>query len=239
FGDGPDGHSLWPSFTNVPNEFLESYFPLRIETYETIPDSGGAGKNRGGNGLRIGYRLLEPGEVSIHDDRWLTYPWGVNGGLPGARSRKRLVRKDGTEELLGSKVDRVRVEEGDLLLYDTWGGGGCGDPLEREVERVRFDVEAGLVTPQGARSYGVVVRDDLTVDGKATEALRAQMRTERGPVPLFDRGFESIEELKARCLDETGLAPPEQPRFADRALARKSAAATVATPKRKVKRKAA
>ena len=89
FGDGPDGHSLWPSFTNVPNEFLESYFPLRIDTYETIPDTGGAGKNRGGNGLRIGYRFLEPGEISIHDDRWLTYPWGVNGGLPGARSRRR------------------------------------------------------------------------------------------------------------------------------------------------------
>ena len=53
-GDGPDGHSLWPSFTNVPNEFLESYFPLRIEAYETITDSGGAGYNRGGNGLRMG-----------------------------------------------------------------------------------------------------------------------------------------------------------------------------------------
>jgi N-methylhydantoinase B len=217
FGDGPDGHSLWPSFTNVPNEFLESYFPLRIETYETIPDTGGAGRNRGGNGLRIGYRLLEPGEISIHDDRWLTYPWGVNGGLPGARSRKVLLRKDGTEELLPSKVDRIKVEEGDLLVYDTWGGGGCGDPLEREVERVLFDVDAGLVTREGARRYGVVVRDDLTVDAKATTALRAQMRAERGPVQLFDRGFESIDELKQRCRTETGLAPPEAPRFSDRA----------------------
>ena len=72
FGDGPDGHSLWPSFTNVPNEFLESYFPLRIETYETITDSGGAGFNRGGNGVRVGYRFLEDGEISVHDDRWLT-----------------------------------------------------------------------------------------------------------------------------------------------------------------------
>ena len=64
FGDGPDGHSLWPSFTNVPNEFLESYFPLRIDIYETIPDTGGAGKNRGGNGLRIGY--LVPPEPLAH-----------------------------------------------------------------------------------------------------------------------------------------------------------------------------
>ena len=57
-GDGPDGHSLWPGFTNVPNEFIEAYFPLRIERYETIPDSGGAGLHRGGNGLTVAYRFL-------------------------------------------------------------------------------------------------------------------------------------------------------------------------------------
>ncbi len=208
FGDGPDGHSLWPSFTNVPNEFLESYFPLRIETYETIADTGGAGKNRGGNGLRIGYRFLEPGEISIHDDRWLTYPWGVNGGLPGARSKKTLVKADGSEVLLPSKIDRVKVAAGDLLLADTWGGGGCGDPFEREVEKVVFDVQAGLVTPHGALSYGVVVNADLTADVAATGNLRAKLTAERGPVPLFNRGFESIDELKGRCLAETGHEPP-------------------------------
>ena len=72
----------------MPNEFLEAYFPLRIETYESITDSGGAGYNRGGNGIRMGYRFLEDGEISIHDDRWLTYPWGVNGANPGWRSTK-------------------------------------------------------------------------------------------------------------------------------------------------------
>ena len=87
----PDGHSLWPSFTNVPCEFLESYFPLRIDVYESITDSGGPGLHRGGNGISTGYRFLEPGEISIHDDRWLTYPWGVNGGLPGGRSNKLMV----------------------------------------------------------------------------------------------------------------------------------------------------
>lgn len=213
FGDGPDGHSLWPSFTNVPNEFLESYFPLRIETYETIPDSGGPGKNRGGNALRVGYRFLEPGEISIHDDRWLTYPWGVNGGLPGQRSRKRLIRADGTEEQIPAKCDRVKVEAGDLMYFDTWGGGGCGDPLEREPERVAFDVDAGLVTVEGARRYGVVVSADAVVDVDATKVLRAKMAAERGPVKLFDRGFESIDELKSRCEAETALPAPRQPQF--------------------------
>ena len=183
----------------MPNEFLESYFPLRIDIYETIPDTGGAGKNRGGNGLRIGYRFLEPGEISIHDDRWLTYPWGVNGGLPGARSRKLLVRADGTQELLHSKLDHVKVWPGDLLLADTWGGGGCGDPLERDPEMVRFDVEAGLVSVEGAKRYGVVLAANGQVDGAATTQLRAQMAKQRGSVELFDRGFTSIEELKSRC----------------------------------------
>jgi N-methylhydantoinase B len=90
FGDGPDGHSLWPGFTNVPNEFLERYFPLVIERYETEPDSGGAGFFRGGNGIRMSYRFLEPGVIAIHDDRWFTKPWGVNGGEQCARARKIL-----------------------------------------------------------------------------------------------------------------------------------------------------
>jgi len=213
FGDGPDGHSLWPSFTNVPNEFLESYFPLRIDIYETIADTGGAGKNRGGNGLRIGYRFLEPGEISIHDDRWLTYPWGANGGEPGARSRKLLQRADGTEALLPSKIDHVKVEAGDLLIADTWGGGGWGDPLERATDQVAFDVAAGLVTIDGARRYGVVITKSGEVEAGATEALRAEMRAKRGPKKIFDRGFESIEELKARCKAETGFEPPRTPVF--------------------------
>ena len=213
FGDGPDGHSLWPGFTNVPNEFIESYFPLIVETYETLIDSGGAGKNRGGNGLRVGYRFLEPGEISIHDDRWLTYPWGVTGGEPGARSKKVLLRGDGTRQVLPSKVDRVKVMPGDLLLYDTWGGGGCGDPLERKPEKVLYDVDAGLVSISGARRYGVVISPESRIDIDATTALRQQMAAIRGPASLFDRGFKSLEELKARCLADTELQPPTAPQF--------------------------
>jgi len=211
-GDGPDGHSLWPSFTNVPNEFLESYFPLRIDVYETIPDSGGPGFHRGGNALRVGYRFLEDGEISIHDDRWLTYPWGVNGGLPGQRSQKVLMRTDGSQELLQSKCDRIEVREGDLLYFDTWGGGGWGDPLERPADQVAADVDAGLVTVDGARRYGVVVNADRSVDEKKTKALRARMAKKRGATQLFDKGG-TIEELKKRCKRETGLNPPRQPEF--------------------------
>ncbi len=218
FGDGPDGHSLWPSFTNVPNEFLESYFPLRIEVYETIADSGGPGLHRGGNGLRMGYRFLEPGEISIHDDRWLTYPWGVNGGLPGRRSEKILHRADGSIENLPSKCDRIVVEAGDLLYFNTWGGGGCGDPLQRAPERVAFDAKAGLVTRAGARRYGVVLREDFSVNERSTRALRKKMADERGQAPIFNFGGD-IDTLKARCEAETGHPPPSPPRFQSWAVA--------------------
>lgn len=208
-GDGPDGHSLWPGFTNVPNEFIEAYFPLRIETYETICDSGGAGLHRGGNGLRVAYRLLADGDISIHDDRWLTHPWGVNGGEPGQRSRKELVRGDGSRQILASKCDNVKVKAGDLLLFDTWGAGGWGDPLQREPAKVLADVRKGLVSVEGARRYGVVVAADA-VDEVATRTLRATMEQSRDPIALFDRGG-TLEELKRRCLQETGLPAPATP----------------------------
>jgi N-methylhydantoinase B len=211
-GDGPDGHSMWPAFTNVPNEFLEAYFPLRIRTYATIPDSGGAGLHRGGNGITIAYEMLEAGEVSIHDDRWLTYPWGVNGGEPGLRSTKTLVRADGTTENIPSKCDRVRVGPGDILHFNTWGGGGWGDPLKRPVEKVLADVERGLVTADGARRYGVVIAAGK-VDMAATERLRTEMAAQRGETRLFDRGFENLAELKARCERETGFPAPHEPVF--------------------------
>jgi N-methylhydantoinase B len=209
-GDGPDGHSLWPGFTNVPNEFIEAYFPLRIARYEPIPDSGGAGLHRGGNGLSVAYEFLVDGEVAIHDERWLTYPWGVRGGEPGMRSTKRLVRTDGTEEWLPAKCDGIKVREGDVLYFNTWGGGGWGDPLERDPEIVRVDVLRGLVTAPGARRYGVVIGDDGNVDAAATESLRKKMAADRGDVELFSFGG-SIEEIKARALEETHLPPPESP----------------------------
>ncbi|MHA7816285.1 MAG: hydantoinase B/oxoprolinase family protein [Pseudohaliea sp.] len=211
-GDGPDGHSLWPGFTNVPNEFIESYFPLRIETYATIPDSGGAGLHRGGNGLTVAYRFLADGEIGIHDDRWLTYPWGVLGGEPGLRSTKRLLRTDGSEEWLGAKAEGIKVKKGDLLYFNTWGGGGWGDPYERDPELVRQDVARRLVTVDGARRYGVVIGEDGSVDADATAALRDELRAARGDVELFNRGG-SIDELKARCLEETHLEPPVDPSF--------------------------
>ena len=212
FGDGPDGHSLWPGFTNVPNEFLERYFPLRIERYEALADSGGAGKFRGGNGILMSYRFLASGTVSIHDDRWFTYPWGVNGGKPGSRARKILEKPDGSKTVVANKLDSLTVEADDLLHFITWGGGGWGDPLERDPALVGKELRQGLVTANGARAYGVVADADGKIDAGATAALREAMRADSGRGQLFDRGG-TIEELRARCLAETGLEAPRQPEW--------------------------
>ena len=217
-GDGPDGHSLWPGFTNVPNEFLERYFPLVIERYETVADSGGAGLHRGGNGIVMTYRFLEPGVIAIHDDRWFVPPWGVNGGKPGARARKILEKPDGTQTIVGNKVEDVAIEAGDVLHFITWGGGGWGDPLERDPDLVGKEIRQGLVTPVGAKAYGVVADGEGVVDPAATEALRAEMRAGRGDLPLFDYG-PGIETLRANCEAETGLPAPIQPRWANYAIA--------------------
>jgi N-methylhydantoinase B len=219
FGDGPDGHSLWPGFTNVPNEFLERYFPLRIERYEALPDTGGAGLNRGGNGIHMSYRFLAAGTVSIHDDRWFTYPWGVNGGNPGSRARKVLEKPDGTQTIVANKLDSLDVEADDVLHFITWGGGGWGDPLQRDPALVAKEIRQGLVTVAGARAYGVVIATDGSVDADATTALRAEMAAAVVPgTDLFNFGGD-VETLRAACLAETGLPAPRPPVWHNQPLA--------------------
>jgi N-methylhydantoinase B len=210
FGDGADGHSLWPGFTNVPNEFLERYFPMVIERYESVADSGGAGRYRGGNGIHMTYRFTQAGTIAIHDDRWFVPPWGVNGGEPGGRSWKTLIKASGEEISLPSKCDNVQVQDGDLLHFVTWGGGGWGDPLEREPEVVALEVERGLVTVEGALAYGVVASAEGALDSVATEALRNRLRAQRPAATIFNRG-PAIEDLRKSCLADTGLPPPRQP----------------------------
>jgi N-methylhydantoinase B len=133
----------------------------------------------------------------------------VNGGEPGARARKVLVKADGTEIVVGNKLEDYPVEAGDQLHFITWGGGGWGDPLDREPALLVKEIGQGLVTEQGALRYGVVIKDGA-VDEAATTALRDKMRGERGEVSVFNFGPD-IESLRANCLAETGLPAPQAP----------------------------
>ena len=188
--DGIDGHSWWPQFENIPSEYLESYYPLRIEHYRCAIDSGGAGLHRGGTGIEKRYRFLESGSVSLHDDRHISQPWGLGGGKPGASSSKTLIHADGRQEKVASKIDDLMVEPGDELLFVTAGGGGWGDPLERPYDKVRQDVARTLVSEEKAREdYGVVfIAGSLEVDAPASDGVRAAMRKSRGDLLVIDRG---------------------------------------------------
>ncbi len=188
--DGADGHSLWPGGENTPVEKAETRAPIRIEACRLLPDSGGAGLHRGGNGVEKIWRVLAAGSVSLHDDRSLNPPWGVRGGAPGARSEKWLVRENGDREPLPANSDNIRTRAGDSIVFRTAGGGGWGNPLDRDAARVARDVAHGLVSADAAREhYGVVLAAGGEAhDAYATEDLRIRMKHEQRPPPLFRFG---------------------------------------------------
>ena len=189
-GDGFDGHAWWPLFSATPIEYIENYYPVVVESYRPVQDGGGAGLHRGGAGIEKIYRVLEPGSVSIHDDRETVAPWGINGGLHGGTSSKWLQKAGSDErERIPSKIDNLKVEPGDKVIFITAGSGGWGDPLDRPAAQILQDVANGIVSHQMAeRDYGVVFAGNDAVDDAATEELRAKMRTERGLPPEFDFG---------------------------------------------------
>ena len=208
-GDGPDGHSLWPSFVNIPCEFLESYYPLRIEKWETVADTGGAGLHRGGNGVDVAYHFLEAGTIAIHDDRWLTYPWGVNGGTPGARGTKWLDRADGTHEVLPSKCHDVAVAPGRRAALRHLGRRRLGRPARaRPASSSRSRSGAGWSPRDGARRYGVVLTDGA-VDQAATDA--AADGDARRPA----RGAAGLRHGAAAGADPRARAGGDRPARAD------------------------
>ncbi len=188
-GDGIDGASWWPLFTSTPIEYVESYYPLVIESYGPVQDSGGAGLHRGGTGIEKTYRFLAAGEVTINDDRAVTHPWGIGGGRHGGVSAKLLIRADGERIPLPSKLDFVKVHPGDRLVFRTAGAGGFGDPFDRPAELVGRDVRRGLIsTGEALSGYGVVCDGEGAVDEAATATTRQRLRDQRGLPEVFDFG---------------------------------------------------
>ncbi|SEP14186.1 Hydantoinase B/oxoprolinase [Halogranum amylolyticum] len=188
-GDGLDGHSWWPLFRTVPAEYQEAYYPLTIDEYSTRADTGGSGEFRGGHGITKVFTFEEDGAITFQDDRAHTYPWGVDGGKHAETSEKRLIRADGSEEHLLSKVENVAVAAGDKLVFSTAGGGGLGDPLDRDPDVVAREMKRGLVSESAAETkYGVVIADDGTVDESATADRRSEIRETRDELDQFDYG---------------------------------------------------
>jgi N-methylhydantoinase B len=177
--DGGSGITVNQSNAKIaPVEIIESEFPTRLLRFELIRDSGGAGRFRGGLGLRREYLNLADARFSIRSMKHIIAPHGANGGKDG-RTGDIWINPDADgARRLPTRYADYPLKEGDVFRLDTPGGGGFGDPLTREPASVLSDVLQGYVSAEAAaRDYGVVL--DATgraVDGAATERRRAAMR---------------------------------------------------------------
>jgi N-methylhydantoinase B len=159
---------------NQPVELIEADLPLRIERYGLVPDSGGAGRRRGGLAYVRAYELLAPkATLTFRTDRRDHPPYGLDGGDPGAPSSNVVVSAGEARELPTMPMHAFTLEQGDRFTHTSAGGGGFGDPSDRDPAAVLEDVLDGKVTVAAARDrYGVVVAG-VAVDVEATTDLRA------------------------------------------------------------------
>lgn len=174
--DGMDGaKGIMSNAQDCPIEAAEMEYPLRIERYELIPDSGGPGKFRGGTGLyRVTRFLHGSGYFANRSDGTKFAPQGVLGGLAGKTARHKLIRRDGTVVNVPGKVTYVKIDEGDLVHYETAAGGGYGPPDQRDPQRVLDDVLNGKVSREQAHDVYRVAID--IENGKVNDVLTAELR---------------------------------------------------------------
>ena len=176
--DGNDGLCNIASIaSNIPIEQAEVEYPIRIGRYGYVPDSGGAGKYRGGAAIEREWILLtDEAHLAIRSDRRDHLPYGLQGGLPGLGSINMLYRRGGGEpEALPTMISSV-MRNGDRLYHRQPGGGGYGDPLTRDPESVFKDLHNEFISAKAAEElYGVVLRrDGEGPDPAQTAKLRAQ-----------------------------------------------------------------
>jgi N-methylhydantoinase B len=212
-GDGSNTVRTWTESdmtTLQPIEAVEQLYPVRVEATVLREDSGGPGRWRGGLGLTRAVRILAPAtRLSVLAERAVLPPFGVCGGGAGATNRF-WIRRAGRPvqpSALPGKVSGFPVEPDDVLLMESSGGGGFGDPLEREPARVAADLAEGYVTPAAAEAvYGVVLAGGV-VDVTATAARRAALRAARLRVrPAAGAGLDAARGRAVRLDAETARA---------------------------------
>jgi N-methylhydantoinase B len=140
------------NLSNMPVEVMEAEHPVRVEEYAFVPDSCGAGRWRGGVGIKRSYRILaDEALLQLRTDRVKFAPYGLAGGKPGGISRN-VITRDGEASALPSKVT-MSLRKDDLITHEQAGGGGHGDPRTRDPALVREDVAEGKITPAYAREH--------------------------------------------------------------------------------------
>lgn len=170
--DGNEGSTSKTSNPqNLPIEACESKAPVIFDSYEFVTDTGGAGRRRGGMGLKRSFRVLEDAIGELRVDRMYNAPYGLHGGRSGIPTEALIYRADGRVEEL-APTTAFRLNAGDIFSLTTAGAGGFGHPVEREPELVLADVLDGKVSIEQASSVYRVAIADGTVDREATDAMR-------------------------------------------------------------------
>ena len=191
--DGLEGVSnLAGNGTNQPIEVIESTLPIEISCYGYVPNSGGPGRFRGGYAHTRAFRVLtEEMNLDLRSDRRAVLPYGLAGGLPGTPSWNILNPGRDQKLLPTCPMEGVKLKRGDVIQHVQAGGGGHGNPLERDAGKILADVMDELITPQYARDvYGVVIRDGA-VDEPETRRLRARMSAEGDSRSAYMKHFYS------------------------------------------------
>ena len=219
--DGGDGNNTVRTWTESdmttlqPIEAVEQLYPVRIERTALREDSGGPGRWRGGLGLTREVRILTSGsQLSVLAEKAVLPPFGVCGGAAGATNRF-WVRRNGQRvqpSPLPGKVSGFPLELGDVLLMESSGGGGFGDPLERDPARVAADVGEGYVTPAAAEVvYGVILRkgvpDEDATGARRLELHRARLRVRVVAAAGLDAQRGRTVRLSTEIMDWLGTAP--------------------------------
>ena len=186
WADGLDGNTcMFANMASFSVEVIEAENPLEVLDYEFVPDSGGAGKFRGGMAQRKTWRMLaDEGILQVRADRQTHRPYGLQRGGPGRPGRNVLDPGLPTEANLPSKLT-MTLRRGQLFRHELPGAGAWGDALERDLTSVAKDLRDGLVTIEAAaRDYGVMAAGDPPViDPAATATLRERLRVNRAPLP--------------------------------------------------------
>ena len=183
FADGNDA-IYGPANENYPCEFIDANYPVRVRRYEIHPDTGGAGRYRGGCGVIRELEILaDSANLSMRIDSIRTPPWGVNGGKAGQPGGCWINPGTDRERYVEGVSDGTILKRGDILRVMTAGGGGWGHPFDREPEMVLTDVLDGFVGIESAeQDYGVVIDPhSFAIDTDAT----AKIRKDRPDTKLF------------------------------------------------------
>lgn len=189
FADGHNG-VYYVAQDNNPAEFLEQMYPMRLLRYQMSPDSGGPGQFRGGAGVVREVLWLGPEAIlAIRIDGIKNPAWGVNGGQSGRPGCCHINHGKPDQREVSPLSDGTLVRSGDVIRFQTCGGGGWGHPFDRDPQLVLDDVRGSYVSERGARQdYGVALRaedDELVLDEAATAQLRA---AQRPAAKLFHNG---------------------------------------------------